>query len=69
MSRVLKYILSAVAGLLCLAVALVAYSIYADQERFHAAKNDCERNCIQDSGGLEQCRGICKHHPNHYDNP
>ncbi len=54
------------AAVLCLAAALFEYSFYADQKRFAAAKNDCERGCIQDSGGLDQCREYCAHHPNHY---
>jgi hypothetical protein len=66
MRRVLKYILTVTAALLCLAIALFEYLSYADQQRFSAAKNDCERGCIQDSGGLDQCRELCAHHPNHY---
>jgi hypothetical protein len=62
----LKYILVGMAALLCLAIALWVYSSSADQQRFSAAKNDCERGCIQDSGGLDQCREHCAHHPNHY---
>ncbi len=54
------------AALLGLAIALFEYSTYADQQRFGAAKNDCERSCIQDSGGLDQCRKICVDHPNRY---
>jgi hypothetical protein len=65
--RVFKRILAGMAVLLCLFMALIAYSIYADQQRFRAAANDCERNCIQDSGGLDGCRKVCAKHPNHYD--
>jgi len=54
---------AAFAGLVIL---LLMWSISADQERFGAAKNDCERGCIQDSGGLDQCRQICVHHPDRY---
>ncbi|MBL6752427.1 MAG: hypothetical protein ISP90_18050 [Nevskia sp.] len=62
----MKEILAIVAVLIGLAVALFAYSSYEDQKQFSAAKNDCERGCIQDSGGLDQCREICVHHPDHY---
>ncbi len=64
--RVLKYLLAVIAALLCLAVALFEYSSSKDQQRFSAAKNDCERGCIQDSGGLDQCREFCVQHPDHY---
>jgi len=66
MPRVLKYILAAMAVLLGLAIALFEYSTYADRERFAAAKNDCERGCIQDSGGLDDCRKHCAGHPDRY---
>ena len=66
MRRVLKYILVGLAALVCLAMALLAYSFLADQERFSEAKNDCERSCIQDSGGFPQCREVCADHPDHY---
>jgi hypothetical protein len=66
MRRVLKYGLIAVAAFVVLVVALLAYSIYRDQHDFRAAKNDCERACIQDSGGLEDCRKYCASHPNSY---
>lgn len=49
-----------------IAVALFEYSSYADHQRFSAAKNDCERGCIQDSGGLDQCRKYCLAHPDRY---
>ena len=66
MRRVLKYFLITVAALLCLAVALFKYSVYRDQTNFSEAKNDCERGCIQDSGGFPQCREVCAAHPDHY---
>jgi hypothetical protein len=66
MRRVLKYLLATAAALLCLVVALFTYSMFMDQQRFHAAKNDCERGCIQDSGGLESCRAVCREHPDRY---
>ncbi len=66
MWRALKYLVGVMAALLGLAIALFFYSYYADQERFSAAKNDCERGCIQDSGGFPQCREICVGHPDHY---
>jgi len=66
MRRVLKYSLAVMAVLLGLAIALFEYASYADQQRFSAAKNDCERGCIQDSGGLDQCREFCAQHPDHY---
>lgn len=66
MRHVLNYILAITALLLGLAVALFEYSSYTDRQRFSAAKNDCERGCIQDSGGLEQCRKVCVGHPDRY---
>ena len=39
---------------------LLAWSFHADQQRFGAAKNDCERGCIQDSGGARAHRGDTK---------
>lgn len=64
--RTVKYGLILVALFIGLVVLLLAGSFQADQQRFRAAKNDCERACIQDSGGLEQCREICVSHPDHY---
>ena len=61
-----KYILGVIAALLALAFALFEYSSYTDSQRFSAAKNNCERGCIQDSGGLEQCRKVCVDHPDRY---
>ena len=66
MRRVVKYTLVVTAAFICLAVALLAYSSYEDRKHFSAAKNDCERGCIQDSGGIEQCRGYCADHPDRY---
>ena len=64
--RVVKYVLAVVAAFICLVMALLAYSYYHDQKNFSAAKNPCERGCIQDSGGIEQCRPVCADHPDHY---
>ena len=66
MQRVLKYVLGFIAALLCAAIALFEYASYADHQRFAAAKNECERGCIQDSGGFPQCREFCADHPDHY---
>jgi len=66
MRRVVKYALAIVAVLICLAIALLAYSFRRDQKQFSAAKNACERGCIQDSGGIDQCREFCIQHPDHY---
>lgn len=64
--RIVKYLLIFAAGLVCLVILALAWSIYAGQERYGAAKNDCERACIGDSGGLDQCRVYCVTHPNRY---
>jgi hypothetical protein len=64
--RTVKYMLILAAVLVCLIVLLLAWSFYADQQRFGAARNYCERACIQDSGGLDQCREICVPHPDRY---
>jgi hypothetical protein len=64
--RVAKYVLAVVAAFICLLMALLAYSYRHDQKNFDAAKNACERGCIQDSGGIEQCRLVCAEHPDRY---
>jgi hypothetical protein len=66
MLRVLKKLALVVVVLLGLAVALFVYSFYADQARFRAAANPCERDCIQDSGGIPDCRKACANHPMTY---
>ena len=64
--RIVKYMLILAAVLIFLVILLFEWSSHADQERFQAAKNDCERGCIQDSGGLDQCRATCASHPDRY---
>ena len=66
MRPTLKYIVIPTAVFVGLVILLLAWLFHADQERFGAAKNDCERGCIQDSGGLDQCRLICVNHPDRY---
>ena len=66
MSRVVKYILAVIAAFICLVAALWEYSVDRDQQNFSAAKNKCEVGCIQDSGGLDQCREFCAQHPDRY---
>lgn len=66
MRRVLKWILIVVGVPAGLVIALFVYSMCMDQIRFRAARNECERDCIQDSGGLMQCRAYCEHHPDRY---
>ncbi len=66
MPRVVKYLLAAAAVFICLVAALLEYSFREDQKNFSAAKNACERGCIQDSGGIDQCRRFCAAHPDHY---
>jgi hypothetical protein len=70
MRRSLKHLLvittTAFVGLVIVVFVLFAWSVHADQQRFRAAKNDCERGCIQDSGGLDECRKMCVSHPNRY---
>jgi hypothetical protein len=66
MRRAVKYLLGLVAALVGLAVALFVYSSYEDEKNFAAARNQCERDCIQDSGGIDQCREYCTSHPDHY---
>ena len=62
----MRYVLSALAFLAFLAMALWSYSTSRDQANFKAAKNACEIGCVQDSGGIDQCRLACKGHPDHY---
>jgi hypothetical protein len=66
MRQAVKYVLSLAAAFICLAVALFEWSSYTDEKRFAAAINECERKCIQDSGGLDQCRKDCADHPDRY---
>jgi len=66
MRRAVTYILIAADVLIGAAWLLLSWSFHADQQRFRAAKNPCERGCIQDSGGLESCRKACVTHPDHY---
>jgi len=66
MKRIVKYVWAAAAVFVCLVIALWEYSSYEDQQNFCAAKNACERGCIQDSGGISQCREVCTQHPDHY---
>ena len=61
-----KYVVILTAVFAGLVILLLTWSIDAGQERFGVAKNDCERGCIQDSGGLDQCRQICVYHPDRY---
>jgi hypothetical protein len=63
---VLKKVLLVVAVLLGLVVAVFCYSVRLDQQRFRSAANPCERDCVQDSGGLDDCRRLCVSHPMTY---
>jgi hypothetical protein len=64
--RIIQYVLILAAVFIGLVGALLAWSFHADQQRFKAAENDCERACIQDSGGLDSCRKVCVSHPDRY---
>lgn len=44
-------------------VAVFLWSFWRDQRNFAAAANPCERACIQDSGGLDDCRAECASPP------
>lgn len=66
MRRTAKYILILAAAFISLVILLLAWSFNADEQRFGAAKNYCERACIGDSGGLDQCRESCVQHPDRY---
>ena len=66
MRRGIKYTLALIAAFICLVVGLWEYSSYRGQKDFSAAKNKCEVGCVQDSGGLEECRKFCAQHPDHY---
>ncbi len=63
MGGFLKKILLLGAALFLCVAALMAYAIYADQRNLRAATNPCERACVQDSGGIDQCRRDCASHP------
>jgi hypothetical protein len=62
----LKFLLISAAALLCLGMVLFEYTTDRDQQHFQAAKNTCERQCMQDSGGVKFCRDLCVQHPNRY---
>jgi hypothetical protein len=62
-SRVWKIILLAAAALLGLVLVVFFGFFSADQESTRAARNPCERDCLQDSGGLVGCRQECASHP------
>jgi hypothetical protein len=62
----MKYLPAAFAALVILVAALWEYSFNRDMENFAVAKNRCEIGCVQDSGGISQCRAFCKDHPDHY---
>ena len=66
MRQTAKYLLILVAVLISLAILFLAWSFDAEQQRFGGAKNYCERACVQDSGGLKQCREDCINHPDRY---
>lgn len=63
MSGASKILLVVGAFLVSVVVLLYMYSSYADRKRFAAAANPCERECIQDSGGTDDCRKSCAGHP------
>jgi hypothetical protein len=63
MLGIVRKIVLVVAALLGLAIAAFFCFFYADQDRFRAAANPCERDCLQDSGGLDGCRKECASHP------
>jgi hypothetical protein len=58
--------LLAMALLVGLVIAIYFYSANAEQKRFRAAANPCELDCLQDSGGLDDCRKVCASHPMTY---
>ena len=66
MPRIVKYFLAAMVIFIGVVAALWEYSSYSDRKNFGAAKNACERGCIQDSGGIDQCRKYCVQHPDRY---
>ena len=66
MRRVLKKVLLVLGALLGFVIVVFAYAFFADQQHFRAAANPCERDCVQDSGGLDNCRKQCASHPNTY---
>jgi len=63
MARVVKIAVLVLAALVGLGILVLAYAYRADQARFRAAANPCERACIQDSGGIDSCRQDCASHP------
>ena len=66
MSRVVKKILLVAAALMGLVIIVFIYAVHADQKRLGAAANPCEHDCLQDSGGVEDCRKLCASHPTTY---
>ena len=66
MSRILRNILVVSLVLFALAMAVLSYLLYADQRRIQAGTNPCEHDCLQDSGGIDDCRKLCAGHPTAY---
>jgi len=62
-SRALKKIVFFVMVLLGTVVLVFVYAVNADQRRLRAATNPCEHDCLQDSGGVDDCRKECASHP------
>jgi len=46
-------------GLIAVLAILAAVQLFSGQNQFKQAANQCERDCMQDSGGLEYCRQAC----------
>ena len=63
MTGVAKKILLVAAALVALAIIACVGFMLGDQERLQLAANPCERDCLQDSGGLADCRADCASHP------
>jgi hypothetical protein len=60
---VIKKVLLVAAALLALVIVASFLWFYAGQASYQDAANPCERECLQDSGGLASCRQECASHP------
>jgi hypothetical protein len=64
--RAVKRAAVALLAVIGLIVALFLYATHQDRKNLGAATNACERGCVQDSGGIDQCRTYCAAHPDRY---
>jgi len=63
MSGIVKKIALVMVVLVALVIALFMYLVHYDEQRLRAGTNPCQNACLQDSGGVDDCRKHCASHP------